>query len=180
MNADGAVSPIDVLQVINYLNNPAKPRQLTLPVNQPLPPYVDVNGDGVVAPLDALLVINFLNALRGSSEGEDGSSIDALSYGSGEAVTLSSDWAAGLENILVGDLSDEKRETEPMMATADAALLSTQEDEDSIMTFQVQRNVDVDVLDELIAETSVFESAPAVSPKGGSIRDQLLASFFRK
>jgi len=184
VNADGFVSPIDALQVINYLNNPAKPRQLTLPVNQPLPPYVDVNGDGFVSPLDALLVINFLNALRGSSEGEAADSLanDALAYGSGEEVTLASNWAAGLENILVGDRSAYKKDFEPVVATSDVALLSTLADDDSAVDFQVQRNVDVRVLDDLFAETDRLDLAPSTSVlgTGGSIRDQLLASFFRK
>jgi hypothetical protein len=178
VNADGFVSPIDALQVINYLNNPAKPRQLTLPVNQPLPPYIDVNGDGVVSPLDALLVINFLNALRsGSGEGE---SSDALAYGSGEEVTLSSNWAAGLENILIGNRSNGKQDSQPEMATSDVALLSTQADDDSVVAFQVQRNVDVNVLDDILAETDGLAIAPSLTARGGSIRDQLLASFFRK
>ena len=179
VNADGFVSPIDALQVINYLNNPAKPRQLTLPVNQPLPPYVDVNGDGVVSPLDALLVINFLNAARaGAGEGEtDGI---ALGFGAGEGVVLSSDWAAGLENIVMGKHTDDKPDSEPVMVTSDAALLSTQEDDDSAVDFQVQRNLNVNVLDALLSQTAALDVTPAMTHRGGSIRDQLLASFFRK
>lgn len=185
VNADGSVSPIDALQVINYLNNPAKPRQLTLPVNQPLPPYVDVNGDGVVSPLDVLLVINFLNARRlGSGEGElehdhDHDLPNAQSYGAGEAVLLSSDWAPGLENLVNGTRSGDKQESEPVVV-ADEALLLTQEDDDFMVDFQVQRNLDVDVLDDLIAESAALDATPLLSAKGGSIRDQLLASFFRK
>ena len=104
VNADGFVSPIDALQVINYLNS-GKPRQLTLPVTQTVPPYVDVNGDSVVSPLDALLVVNFLNAARaGSGEGEylaggeASSDLGAAAFGSGAEVMLASNWAAGLEN----------------------------------------------------------------------------------
>ena len=182
VNADGFVSPIDALQLINYLNNPSKPRQLTLPVNQPLPPYVDVNGDGEVAPLDALLVINFLNARRASGEGESDESNDSLAaYGSGEEVTLSSNWAAGLENILVGSRSKDEEDAEPALATADVALLSTLADDD--VDFQVQRDMDVNVLDDLMAESDVVYMASSNSLQAnssGSIRDQLLASFFRK
>ena len=181
VNADGFVSPIDALQVINYLNNPAKPRQLTLPVNQLLPPYVDVNGDGVVSPLDALLVINFLNATRaGAGEGETDGNAAALELGAGEGVVLSSDWAAGLENIVMGKRTDDKPDSEPVMVTSDAALLSTQEDDDSVIDFQVQRNLNVDVLDDLLSQTGALDVTPAMSHRGGSIRDQLLASFFRK
>jgi hypothetical protein len=180
VNADGFVSPIDALQVINYLNNPAKPRQLTLPVNQRLPPYVDVNGDGSVSPLDALLVINFLNAARLGGEGEGEDWTNAATYGSGEAVLLASDWAAGLENIVMGDRTDKNQDPEPKLANSDAALLSTLEDDDSVVDFQAQRTVDVNLLDDLLAQAGALEATPSVSVKGGSIRDQLLASFFRK
>ena len=77
VNNDTFVSPIDVLQVINYLNrNPTSP---PLPLNPatPVPPFVDVNGDSFVTPLDVLLVINELNlrtlGLSASGEGEGGS-----------------------------------------------------------------------------------------------------------
>ena len=61
VNASGNVSSIDALQVINWLNDPTKPRDLTLSGATFAPPYVDVNGDGRVTALDALLVINYLN-----------------------------------------------------------------------------------------------------------------------
>jgi len=52
VNDDGAISPIDVLQVVNYLNQGANPSDGR---------YFDVSGDGQVSPLDALNVINHLN-----------------------------------------------------------------------------------------------------------------------
>lgn len=78
VNADGFVSPIDVLILVNLLNS----RGPSIPVDGlPGPPdYVDVNGDNFVTPLDALNVIDFINAggSRGSSggEGEGFSSFD--------------------------------------------------------------------------------------------------------
>ena len=76
VNADGSVSPIDVLQIVNRLNR-----------NQPLPvpptatdkpaPYYDVNGSNTLEPNDALQVINVLNA--GGGEGEGESSVGAMS-----------------------------------------------------------------------------------------------------
>ncbi|GIW99402.1 MAG: hypothetical protein KatS3mg111_2735 [Pirellulaceae bacterium] len=111
VSGDEFVSPIDVLQVINYLNNPSTPKVLSLPASG-VPPYVDVNGNGFVEPLDALIVINYLNSLRRSGGGEgEGAGGDALtmgwtesndsllSIGSAETV-LASNWAAGLENLL--------------------------------------------------------------------------------
>lgn len=183
VNADGAVSPIDALQIVNYLNNSSKPRQLTVPINQTVPPYIDVNGDGRVSALDALLVINFLNKLRGSGEGEsdDSLSTNALALGSGEAITLASNWAAGLENIVMGDRSANKEDAEPVVATADVALLSTLEDDDSAVDFRAAGGVNVSALDDLFAEADPMELTSASSmAQSGSVRDQLLASYFRK
>jgi hypothetical protein len=127
-------------------------------------------------------VINFLNARRASGEGESDESNDSLAaYGSGEEVTLSSNWAAGLENILVGSRSKDEEEAEPASVTADVALLSTLADDD--VDFQVQRDMDVNVLDDLMAESDVVYMASSSSLQAnssGSVRDQLLASFFRK
>ncbi|MEZ6115361.1 MAG: dockerin type I domain-containing protein [Pirellulaceae bacterium] len=62
VNADGHVSPIDALEVINRLNTFGAgsldtPQEFDTP-----PPYLDVNGDNFLSPIDALDVINFLNA----------------------------------------------------------------------------------------------------------------------
>ena len=65
-DADGYVSPIDALFVIEELNNPTLtdpvtgllPRQTETPQNGP---YVDVSCDGYVSALDALLVVEGLN-----------------------------------------------------------------------------------------------------------------------
>ena len=67
VNADGFVSPIDVLIIVNLLNS----RGPSIPVaDLPGPPdYVDVNGDNNVDPRDALAIINFINS-GGTSGGE--------------------------------------------------------------------------------------------------------------
>jgi hypothetical protein len=69
VNNDGAMSPIDALQVINELNARG-PRRLDPP---PLPgppfsppPFLDVSGDNFLSPIDALQVINILNELAGA------------------------------------------------------------------------------------------------------------------
>ncbi len=69
VNADGFVSPIDVLVVINLLNAVGA----SIPVaGLPGPPdYVDVNGNNTVEPLDALLIIDYINSRSGfGGEGE--------------------------------------------------------------------------------------------------------------
>lgn len=61
VNADGQVSPIDALQIVNSINSRGA-RQLDPAVDPVGPPFVDVNADGFVSPIDALRVINDLNA----------------------------------------------------------------------------------------------------------------------
>jgi hypothetical protein len=58
VNADGFVSPIDVLIVINFLNTQGSRPTDGLPGP---PDYVDVNGNRFVDPLDVLEVINMIN-----------------------------------------------------------------------------------------------------------------------
>ncbi len=67
-DADGSVSPLDVLVIINRINlfgsGFLNPNTASNP-----PPYFDCDADGFVSPLDVLVVINFINR-RGSGEGE--------------------------------------------------------------------------------------------------------------
>ena len=72
MNADTYVSPIDVLQLVNYINNevPIVGDRLPFPTTFTTPPYLDVNSDGRVNNLDVLDVINFINLRGGAPEGE--------------------------------------------------------------------------------------------------------------
>jgi len=88
VNADGFVSPIDALLVINDINFRGQ-RPLPNPPIPPLvpPPYLDVNGDGFVSPIDALTVINFLNG-GGGGEGE----------AEGESAPISPSLARGAES----------------------------------------------------------------------------------
>lgn len=66
VNADGMVTPLDVLLVINALNSGTagilgvRPESLTR--------YYDVDGDGELSPVDAISVINWLNQAGGVGE----------------------------------------------------------------------------------------------------------------
>jgi uncharacterized repeat protein (TIGR01451 family) len=62
-NHDGAVSPLDALAVINWLNdsNRSASRQAEM--------VLDANGDGHVSPQDALVIVNYLNLQNASGEG---------------------------------------------------------------------------------------------------------------
>jgi hypothetical protein len=61
VTADGVVSPIDALLVINYLNSGGRPDAAASGEGM-VGYYLDVNGDNFVSPIDALLVINDLNS----------------------------------------------------------------------------------------------------------------------
>ncbi|MBU6236831.1 MAG: hypothetical protein KGQ51_03315 [Planctomycetes bacterium] len=79
VTGDGFVSPIDVLQVVNFINRNGLVTPLTLPPD-PLNPlsFLDVNSDGFVGPDDALAIINFINNSLpgGGGEGEGEGSAD--------------------------------------------------------------------------------------------------------
>lgn len=138
VNSDGYVSPIDALQVRNYLNDPTKPTELSLPAAN-VPPYIDVNGDGFVSAIDALLVINFLNNLAGGGEGELAGIDRALLSSSSEETVLASDWAVGLENqgpaYRVRSAEQENRFITESIH--DFALLDTEQNDDSTLALSL-------------------------------------------
>jgi hypothetical protein len=78
VNADGIVSPMDVLMVINTINRPDQyVAQGAFKFSNG--PYPDVNGDSFVTALDVLLVINHLNrAAPTNAEGESSLDITAM------------------------------------------------------------------------------------------------------
>jgi hypothetical protein len=71
VNGDGGVSPLDVLQLVNYINANGTGR-LPFPPSFTPPPYLDVDGNGFISPLDVVTVINFINSQTtgGGAEGE--------------------------------------------------------------------------------------------------------------
>lgn len=88
VNADGFISPIDALLVVNFLNtNTGDGSVAGLPAP---PPFRDVNGDNFITPIDALLVINFLNNGEGEGEGEAAGGIEEA-FGYQEVIMGSSD-----------------------------------------------------------------------------------------
>ncbi len=79
VNADGFVSPIDALAIINSLNSGGS-RALGGGSGEGEAGshmYVDTNGDGFLSPIDVLNVINFLNGSGSSASGE-GEASDGL------------------------------------------------------------------------------------------------------
>jgi hypothetical protein len=68
VDADGFISPIDVLLIVNFINSNG-PSTSVASLPSP-PPYRDVNGNNIIEPLDVLEVINFINARGNSGAGE--------------------------------------------------------------------------------------------------------------
>ena len=69
VNADGELSPLDVLIVINYLNSSVESNKVG--DGESSDNRLDVNGDGWISPLDVLILVNQLNSSHsGLGEGE--------------------------------------------------------------------------------------------------------------
>lgn len=62
VNADGDVTPDDVVRLVNDINTKDSRSLLTVsPLTPNPPPFLDPSGDGVISPLDVLLVISYIN-----------------------------------------------------------------------------------------------------------------------
>jgi len=85
VNNSGAITPLDVLETINYIN--ANPTATELPDQQFSPPrFFDTNVDGAITASDVLLIVNYLR-------------LPTLSSGEGETSESSSGIAAMLSRI---------------------------------------------------------------------------------
>lgn len=72
VNADGFISPIDALLIINTINLYSGSGTTIITANLPAPPpYLDTDGNGIITANDVLQVINYLNLHSGGrGEGE--------------------------------------------------------------------------------------------------------------
>jgi len=87
VNGDGAVTALDALIPINYINTHAG--DTSLPADELPPPYLDVDGNGLITPADVLLVINQLNsAAVGASAGGEASGGEGSDAGTAEGESL--------------------------------------------------------------------------------------------
>lgn len=129
VNADGFISAIDALTVINALNRNGGFINLIPGVTPPPPPYLDVDGNNVVNAQDALNVINELNrrsGIAGEGEGEgaaEGEGSDfSMTYLAGGLITQASTHLVGADamvNAVGGSVLREVR------AGLDAALFAS-------------------------------------------------------
>jgi hypothetical protein len=96
VNGSGAVTPEDVLLLINEINHRGSRILPIRTAEQPGPPwFLDPNGDGRLTPADVLEVINHVNC-NGASEPE------------GEADRVFSDWPQQLAGSSSPELTEER------------------------------------------------------------------------
>ncbi|MCC9644859.1 pre-peptidase C-terminal domain-containing protein [Rhodopirellula sp. JC740] len=198
VTADGFVTAIDALRVINLLNrdelrDPNNPSaDLTIDRIPTSPPdYYDVNGDGRISALDALQVINELNARsvdgsnpNGESLLADGSSIVATTFDSSAAGRFAATQTlASAASVAVGatneipvsstNTSDRQAAGEWMMSTEDSldSLLSVGFEIDST---QSQRT---DLLANELADDLESSLSDSTADLGGAIDSALIDLF---
>lgn len=131
VSGDGFVSAIDVLQLINWINDPTKPTNLSLAQATGNPPFVDVNGDGLVSASDVLTLINFINAAALSGEGESSLAMAdnaSAALAPNSEMVLASDWAGGLEDLALQS-SRDRSPVRSGSSNTDLALMDSEEDE---------------------------------------------------
>jgi uncharacterized protein YkwD len=96
VDGSGAVTPEDVLLLINEINRRGARQLAVRTAQQPGAPwFLDPNGDGHLTPADVLEVINHIN--RGGASAPEG-----------EADRVFSDWDQGLVSLLSNGIADER------------------------------------------------------------------------
>jgi hypothetical protein len=111
VDVDGLITPLDALQVINYLNAAGPGTPLDRPGGVENPLYLDTSGDNVISALDALLVIIQLNATA-SAEGEQSQPLPAASQSAS---------ADGSDSASAYDYAVWQAAADDMMAEEEAA-----------------------------------------------------------
>lgn len=112
VNADGFISPIDVLAVINALNTGGA-RSLFDGAGEGEGAdrfYIDTNGDGMLSPMDALNVINHLNANSQGRQAEGEGNSSRSSFAASDAVYSDDLFDDGVDD-LVAQLAPDIEQT---------------------------------------------------------------------
>ena len=111
VDADGSITPLDVLTIINDINaNGLR----TLPTGIPdSAPYLDTNGNGQTDPLDALEVINYINThLPGNAEGESSSQAVDEVFGAMSDLSVGTRKSSNNDNITMLAIDEYYRDLE--------------------------------------------------------------------
>jgi VCBS repeat-containing protein len=164
VDADGNVSAIDVLILVNFIN--ANGSVSVSGLSAP-PPYRDVDGDFLIGALDVLAVVNYLNSrsnFSGSPEGEGESQVMMVGVDSTNSSNLG--WSrsvsrdnpnvgVALSNVVVGPAQPRQSNNAKGMSLADyLAGFAEEEEGDDIATALVS-NVDPgnELLDAFFADS---------------------------
>ena len=123
VNADGFITSMDALLIINRLNT-VGPQRLPNPPEPEFapPPYYDANGDEFLTSADALVIINYLNNPP-AAEGEASGAPTAEAFAEGEFWAPSSrlmteSRPAGEDRNRAMSEEDESAENDPDLARA--------------------------------------------------------------
>ena len=172
VNADGNISAIDALRVINLLNRRLTGQGSQLSVREigsPPPDYVDVDGNGQVTANDALRVINELNRRNVRGEGEFVSAADSASAQLDFASTTAFA-SASQANLPVRNLAPISPETDAEETPRDTLLAAgleinadTTESAANLLSSMATTTVEpeevdsaiTDVLDDWMIDTSI-------------------------
>ncbi len=103
INGDGVVSPVDVLQVINHLNQGSPHLSGT---------QMDVDGDSMVSPIDALKIINHLNERASLAEAGSETPISEIE----EVEALSAAFAQQLQTLSEAERRYYQQQLDQLMA----------------------------------------------------------------
>jgi len=178
VNADGMISPMDVLILINYLNTNGP---VTLPAGMPRPPYLDVNGDGAASAADVILVVNTLN---NPAAGEGEAALESTPVLGADALTATEAGACSF-SALSGDPAATASQDGLPIASGAAAVRLTVADPAVMPVAQAVPAEPAEALfDAWDADDSEWEDTLAAIAGGGSgaareaATDALLEAMF--
>ncbi|WP_345683058.1 tandem-95 repeat protein [Novipirellula caenicola] len=152
VNADGAISALDALRIINLLNQRLTGSASSLPVEAigtPPPDYVDVSGDGFVSAFDALLVINALELRGGQPIGQGEAVAEGEFAVQTDAVTTDANLAASVSYASPSAANLPVRNAVAVAAEGESAT-SMVDPRDAILQagFEIGRSVVENVVDQ--------------------------------
>ncbi len=150
VNADGVISALDALRIINLLDQRLSGTSSSLAVSEigtPPPDYVDVSGDGRVSAFDALLVINALE-LRGSQPSGSGESVASGEFVA-EKATVSTDVNLAA-TVSYASATDTNLPVRNAVAVETSPTVQSADPRDAILQagFEIERSVVDNVVDQ--------------------------------
>ncbi|MEO1524376.1 MAG: GEVED domain-containing protein [Planctomycetota bacterium] len=178
VNASGAVTPLDALELINALSRLGTTGVdlSTNPITQP--PFPDVNGDGLMTTGDAIQVINRLAALFGNGEGEQ---TNQSYVAAGPGVLASGTTALG--DLLLSDssgpawvISQDRDDNEPEVVTDSSASETSQSTETSVFDSAAMIDLDL-IVDDLASDTASAGGDADGEDESGSAVDLFFAGL---